>query len=280
MDFGALPLSNPTATDAAQTTLLGFAKIFVPAGSAQGIILPHPRNPGESISKDEKTVSTAMYGQQRDLKKLVTKVTRERTFESLGSSDPQVRALHAGGAYFAAAIAGATVATFAVSTAYTVGQYVKPTGGSTDVYQVTTAGTSAGTAPTWGSTMGSTTTSGTAVFTKVNAPSAPTIILDNGEVAYGRVIDVYLNAEGADSLPGEIYVAPYVALQGDGYASGRDGANETALKFKETILDPQGYTLPSSVGSLGGRSVAGGFLIVNVPGSAIQAAVASLISGT
>lgn len=57
--------------------------------------------------------------------------------------------------------------TFAVSTAYTVGQIVRPSSGSLREYLVTTAGTSAGSAPTWtnADTAGTTLTSNTAVFT-------------------------------------------------------------------------------------------------------------------
>lgn len=60
-----------------------------------------------------------------------------------------------------------SVLTFAVSTAYTAGQVVKPTSGSTQEYVVTTAGTSAASAPTWGATLGQAITGGTAVFTLI-----------------------------------------------------------------------------------------------------------------
>ncbi len=57
-----------------------------------------------------------------------------------------------------------SVATFAVSTAYTLGQVVKPTSGSASEFVVTTAGTSASSAPTWPTTIGGSVTSGTATF--------------------------------------------------------------------------------------------------------------------
>ncbi len=54
------------------------------------------------------------------------------------------------------------VLTFALSTAYTLGQLVSD---GTRIQRVTTAGTSGTTAPTWNTTTGGTTTSGTVVFT-------------------------------------------------------------------------------------------------------------------
>lgn len=58
----------------------------------------------------------------------------------------------------------ATVATFAVSTAYTAGQIVKPTGVSAAEFVVTVAGTSAASAPTWPTAIGGTVTSGGVTF--------------------------------------------------------------------------------------------------------------------
>lgn len=56
---------------------------------------------------------------------------------------------------------------FAINTAYTVGQIIRPSATSMREYLVTTAGTSAATAPTWtnADTPGTTLTSGTAVLT-------------------------------------------------------------------------------------------------------------------
>lgn len=63
------------------------------------------------------------------------------------------------------------VAQFAVSTAYTVGAYIRPLAAPTvvnrRVFKCTTAGTSGATEPTWNQNDGATTTSGTAVFTQV-----------------------------------------------------------------------------------------------------------------
>ena len=60
-----------------------------------------------------------------------------------------------------------TFVNFAINTAYTVGQIIRPTATSMREYLVTTAGTSAASAPTWTSadTAGATLTSNTAVLT-------------------------------------------------------------------------------------------------------------------
>jgi hypothetical protein len=73
-----------------------------------------------------------------------------------------------GGVTFCAVDKFYTATTFAVSTAYTVGQVVKPTAGSANEFLCITAGTSAGTAPTWPTTMGATVTSGTATFQNIS----------------------------------------------------------------------------------------------------------------
>lgn len=59
-----------------------------------------------------------------------------------------------------------TINTFATSTAYALGQIVKPSSTSTKEFLVTTAGTSGASAPTWTSadTLGATVTSGTVTF--------------------------------------------------------------------------------------------------------------------
>lgn len=76
--------------------------------------------------------------------------------------------------WYASSAAYAAIATFAISTAYTVGQIVKPTAPALKarwVYRVTTAGTSAGTEPAWPTANNSTVTSGGAVFTNVTGQS-------------------------------------------------------------------------------------------------------------
>lgn len=69
-----------------------------------------------------------------------------------------------GGAQFTAVPKFYTPNNFAVSTAYTVGQIVRPTGGDTLEFLVTVAGTSAASAPTWPTVVGNTVVSGGATF--------------------------------------------------------------------------------------------------------------------
>lgn len=77
--------------------------------------------------------------------------------------------------WYVSSAAYASVPTFAISTAYTVGQFVKPITPALKaqwVMRCTTAGTSAATEPTWPLINNSTVTSGTAVFTNVTGQSA------------------------------------------------------------------------------------------------------------
>lgn len=61
----------------------------------------------------------------------------------------------------------ATVAAAATSTAYVVGDQVKPASSPLYIYQCTTAGTSGGSAPTWPTTVGATVTDGTVVWENI-----------------------------------------------------------------------------------------------------------------
>ena len=74
--------------------------------------------------------------------------------------------------WYVSSVAYAAISAWAASTAYTVGQIIRPTAavaGKKIAYRCTTAGTSAGSEPTWGLTLGGTTTSNTAVFTAINS---------------------------------------------------------------------------------------------------------------
>ena len=74
--------------------------------------------------------------------------------------------------WYVSSVAYAAITPWAATTAYTVGQIVRPTAavaGKRIAYHCTTGGTSAGTEPTWGTTLSGTTTSGGAVFTAINS---------------------------------------------------------------------------------------------------------------
>ena len=74
--------------------------------------------------------------------------------------------------FYVSSVAYAAIAPWAATTAYTVGQIIRPTAavaGKKVAYRCTTPGTSAGSEPTWGTALGGTTTSGGAVFTAINS---------------------------------------------------------------------------------------------------------------
>ena len=74
--------------------------------------------------------------------------------------------------FYVSSVAYAAISAWAATTAYTLGQIIRPTAavaGKKIAYRCTTAGTTASSEPTWGLTLGGTTTSSTAVFTAVNS---------------------------------------------------------------------------------------------------------------
>src|SRR5436190_10011293 len=76
--------------------------------------------------------------------------------------------------WFVSSASYAAVPAWAATTAYTVGQFVRPTAATMAaqyVFRVTTAGTSAGTEPTWPAANNGTVTNGGAVFTNVTGQS-------------------------------------------------------------------------------------------------------------
>lgn len=76
--------------------------------------------------------------------------------------------------WYCSSAAYASVAVFAISTAYSVGDFVKPTSPSASgmwVLRCTTAGTSGGTEPGWTASNNGTTSTGSAVFTNVTGQS-------------------------------------------------------------------------------------------------------------
>lgn len=76
--------------------------------------------------------------------------------------------------WYVSSTAYAAVPTWAASTAYSIGQFVKPTAPNQNqrmVYRCTTAGTTAASEPSWNTVNNTTTTSNTAVFTNVTGQS-------------------------------------------------------------------------------------------------------------
>ena len=78
--------------------------------------------------------------------------------------------------WYVSSVANAAIPQWAASTAYTVGQIVRPLATPTvytaGAYRCTTAGTSGASEPSWGYNNNTTTNSGTAVFTNVTGQSA------------------------------------------------------------------------------------------------------------
>jgi hypothetical protein len=102
--------------------------------------------------------------------------------------------------WYISSVQYAAVAAWAASTAYTVGQFVRPTTvaiGAQYVFRVTTAGTSGGTEPTWPGTNNSTVTNGGAVFTNVTGQST------YGWSAAGGSLFAISNANNNRPVPGD-----------------------------------------------------------------------------
>ena len=92
-----------------------------------------------------------------------------------------------------------TYSAWAASTAYTLGNYRRPTTANSLYYEVTTAGTSAASEPTWPTTIGTTVTDGTVVWTcrgyygGFPSPHIPTPVYMDGYIAIPRAssADIY-----------------------------------------------------------------------------------------
>ena len=112
----------------------------------------------------------------------------------------------------------------------------------------------------------------------VPGASGYAILMDGNKVSTGMLIEIYSNSE--DDGLGEIFVAPNITIRGDGIAAGRNGTDETRLKFAERILGSAGYALPAGLGTLDTETLAGGFLIIGVPKEDEDAILDALITGT
>ncbi|MFC6663132.1 hypothetical protein [Deinococcus multiflagellatus] len=211
---------------------------FNPTAGRQAINMGHVRAPSETYTPTTKKIGSAVYGNLRDVLEVTTRVEETGTFETISVRNHIIRGLWAGSK---AVAAGATpIAAFQANTAYAAGQFVVPTSANGHYYEVTTAGTTSSTEPVNWKTDGTTNTSGTVTFTDrgVIPESSGLVVIPRNRASFtGMLIDVSVSAIAGQPL--EIFVAPAVVLRGDGYGSGRDGENETALKFAYTLLAPR-----------------------------------------
>lgn len=102
---------------------------------------------------------------------------------------------------------------WAASTAYSLGDTVRPTTPDGFRYEVTTAGTSAGTEPTWpGATIGSTVSDGTVVWTLVAAERDTdeiTLALSSGDLATntaGAALDLATSIDSGTANAVTVYI--------------------------------------------------------------------------
>jgi hypothetical protein len=128
--------------------------------------------------------------------------------------------------------------TFAITTAYALGDYVIPITPNGRYYKVTAAGTSAGTEPTWPTTFGGTVVSGTVTFT------------DMGKVIRDLTTDYTVDAKNG------VIIVPSTA----GIESGRvhliDYANALAYKMDAfTVQAPEKYLRFEGLNTVDGSRV-------------------------
>jgi hypothetical protein len=276
-----LDVQNPNALNAATLALAGAYRLFVPTpGSAfavspgKAIHLGHVRTPAETTTITKKKIDSTVYGAAVTILDITTKIEESGTFETASANDLLIRSLWAGSK---PATGSSGAVAFQTSHPYALNDLVLPTTANGHYYKVTTAGTSAATEPVWPTTASGTVVSGGTTFTEQGSTTGTTVIANTHSSINGMLIDVYLSAiTGGDS---EVFVAPSASLNGDGYGAGRDGTNETLLKFAYTLLAPSGYTLPTAAGSLGTQTINGGFNILNVAPGTENTLVAAIIAG-
>ncbi|WP_407538878.1 hypothetical protein Q0M94_11930 [Deinococcus radiomollis] len=276
-----LNVQNPNALNAATLALAGAYRLFVPIpGTAfatspgKAIHLGHIRAPAETTNITKKKIDSTVYGAAVTILDITTKIEESGTFETASANDLLIRSLWAGSKPTAGS-SGAVV--FQPSHVYNLNDLVTPTVANGHYYKVTTAGTSGSTEPTWPTTASGTVVSGTVTFTEQGSTTGTTVIANTHASINGMLIDVYLSAiTGGNS---EIFVAPSASLNGDGYGAGRDGTNETLLKFAYTLLAPSGYVLPTAAGSLGTQTLNGGFNILNVTPGTEDTLINAIVTG-
>ncbi len=277
-------VQNPTALDTVNLELTGAYRLFVPAARSvfaaspnKAIHLGHVRAPAETTNITKKKIDTSVYGLTVTALEITTKIEESGTFETASANDPLIRGLWAGSKAVTSSGNGASA--FQVTHVYALNDLVHPTAANGHYYKVTTAGTSAANEPAWTTGAGDAIESGDVTFTEQGADTGSLSVIANTHgTTSGMLIDVYTSAiTGANS---EIFVAPAATLNGDGYGSGRDGANETTLKFAYTLLAPTGYVIPSTLGgNYSAVQVNGGYNILGVAPGTEEAVVAKIVAG-
>lgn len=116
------------------------------------------------------TLHTSSYTPNKDTHRFVSDLTNELTTGGgYTASTASAPALAISSPVIAYVAANSWTVQRANSTAYNVGDVIRPIAGNGFVYRCVTAGTSAGTTTTLGTTLGLTTTDGTAVFENVGS---------------------------------------------------------------------------------------------------------------
>lgn len=281
---------NPKVLDAKSIDLVGGYRLFVPEKDSpffdakKPIHLGHVRNPAETYTPTKKNIESSVYGPVRTVLTVTNKVEETGAFETISAKDLVVRGLWAGSTIYKGAPAGALPAQpFQANTDYALDDLVLPTTANGHYYKVTVAGTTSSAEPTNWKLDGTTNTSGTVTFTDMGAvPAADTsgglvVIPRNHSDFGGMLIDVVQSA--IEGRTPEIYVAPNITLSGDGYGGGRNGTDETSLKFAYTVLSPGNYVLPAGLGITDVVKVNGGYDILNVPVGGENAVIEKIVSG-
>lgn len=131
-------------------------------------------------------------------------------------------------------VEGAGAATAATTTAYSLGDYVKPAVSNGYYYKCTTAGTSAGTAPTWSTTVGATVTDGTVTWTVMGkislvedtdwtASAGGITLLDAAVITDGEEIQATYTKAAGQSVEALLNAAQEYELFFDGLNDARSG---------------------------------------------------------
>lgn len=108
---------------------------------------------------------SAKTGTRLKDRSLVTEISEEIVFTLDELSTENLRAFFRADAVTQQEARPTTASTWAATTAYTAGQFVKPTVADGNVYKCTTGGTSGAVEPTWNTTEGATTTDATVTWT-------------------------------------------------------------------------------------------------------------------